>query len=86
VTAFFVRKAESLTGVMVQALDCLAMCLGRFLPKTSLDKQPQFFNVMQGQMSVAGMRPTALEHCREWMDLKIIFLTPLATIQNKNVY
>jgi putative colanic acid biosynthesis UDP-glucose lipid carrier transferase len=27
-----------------------------------------------------------LEHWSLWMDLKIIFMTPLATIQNKNVY
>jgi putative colanic acid biosynthesis UDP-glucose lipid carrier transferase len=27
-----------------------------------------------------------LEHWSLWMDLKIIALTPLATIQNKNVY
>jgi putative colanic acid biosynthesis UDP-glucose lipid carrier transferase len=27
-----------------------------------------------------------LEHWSIWLDLKIIFLTPLATIQNKNVF
>ncbi|BCO27269.1 hypothetical protein MIZ03_2157 [Rhodoferax lithotrophicus] len=27
-----------------------------------------------------------LEHWSVWMDLKIIFLTPVALIQNKNVF
>lgn len=43
--------------------------IGSILRKTSLDELPQFFNVLQGKMSVVGPRPHAVAHNEQYRKL-----------------
>lgn len=40
--------------------------LGKFIRKTSIDELPQFFNVLQGRMSIVGPRPHAVAHNEQY--------------------
>ncbi len=42
---------------------------GAFLRRTSLDELPQFFNVLQGSMSIVGPRPHAIIHNEQYRKL-----------------
>ena len=64
-----VYKFRSMTtqddgGVVPQAEkgDARVTPLGAFMRRTSLDELPQFFNVLQGRMSIVGPRPHAVAH------------------------
>ncbi|MDA0148912.1 undecaprenyl-phosphate glucose phosphotransferase [Vibrio sp. LaRot3] len=58
-------------GVVKQATkgDPRVTKFGQFIRRTSLDELPQFFNVIQGRMSIVGPRPHAVSHNEEYRQI-----------------
>ena len=58
------------SGKVTQAKKCdyRITKFGAFLRRTSLDELPQFFNVLQGCMSIVGPRPHAIAHNEQYKE------------------
>ena len=64
----YVHKEKSGGVTQASREDNRITPIGRFLRRTSLDEIPQFFNVLQGRMSIVGPRPHAIEHNELYKD------------------
>jgi len=64
-----VHQETGLTITQATRNDPRITRIGAFLRRTSLDELPQFFNVLQGRLSVVGPRPHAVAHNEQYKEL-----------------
>ncbi|MGH8283360.1 MAG: sugar transferase [Gammaproteobacteria bacterium] len=73
-----VRGAESLGGSLTVGNDPRITRIGGWLRKTKLDELPQLFNVLTGEMSLAGPRPEVERYVKLYTEAqrKVLDLMP----------
>jgi len=69
IRSMVVHQEESCHLTQASKGDTRVTPFGAFLRRTSLDELPQFFNVLQGTMSIVGPRPHAIEHNEQYKEL-----------------
>ena len=61
-------------GVLTEENDPRITTVGKFLRKTSLDELPQLINIIKGEMSFIGPRPTLLYQVEQYDETQLLRL------------
>jgi exopolysaccharide biosynthesis polyprenyl glycosylphosphotransferase len=63
----YANHSSETGGLQATRGDIRVTRIGRFVRRTSIDEIPQLINVLQGEMSLIGPRPHAIEHHHHYL-------------------